>query len=752
MADAFTSDTYNALCREAEDYLGRGLTEQARELLLKAVSLIGTRARARSLLADACMALGLWSEAREQLEQLITLELGSVQHHYRLGQVLEELKENENALDNYRVVLDLERDHRGASVAVTRITGHADPAAQGQPGTAQAPAETPAAQAPARPSPPGSFQVFPDQAGAEDEFATAGDVENLLRDIGVVESQDPLSGVSELLSSVGISLDPPAPEEKPQVEVQDVGSFIGSAPPASASDEGAFSLESVFGPSTEPPAQAVPPAAEAAPRPAPAPEQAPTPEPFDFTSIFRTAEVPASPGPVQAAAETPTDPLLQSIFGTGPLSPQMSAQTTMPAAAPEPEPEPGSAPEPAPVAEPAGAAGPAAIPEPAAVTEPAAMPGPAPVPESMAVAEPAAVMEPDAPAAAPDMPAPEIPAVLPEAGMAAAADDTLPVLESIFSFSTGEAPPSAAPAAAAGEAPEVEEMPPAAAGPAAAEPVPAEPAASEAPPAAAGPVASAEQAVPATSLPQQAFEPVQAGDVSLEVVFGETGAGGAEPAPVPSPEPPPEPAPEPVPEPALEPAQEPVPEPVPAPADAVAEEPSIEATAETAPGLVPALFEIHAAGPDELTRVDLIEGSLEVKLAYITGMDSSISVIADGGRRLLTGTGTIVLGQAQRKPVILDIAPGDLVRSDRLVLHDAGMVFSDAPSGILPSMVRVGGEGGWALAFTGGRSAVLEPGDRGLSVRAACIVQMQQGITAEADPDSHGFVRLSGGGTVLVST
>jgi len=37
-------------------------------------------------------------------------------------------------------------------------------------------------------------------------------------------------------------------------------------------------------------------------------------------------------------------------------------------------------------------------------------------------------------------------------------------------------------------------------------------------------------------------------------------------------------------------------------------------------------------------------------------------------------------------------------------------------------------------------------------VRAACIVQMQQGITAEADPESHGFIRLSGGGTVLVST
>ncbi|MDM7992439.1 MAG: hypothetical protein QUS11_03935 [Candidatus Fermentibacter sp.] len=325
-------------------------------------------------------------------------------------------------------------------------------------------------------------------------------------------------------------------------------------------------------------------------------------------------------------------------------------------------------------------------------------------------------MEPEAPAAAPDMPAPEIP-VVPEAGMAAAADDTLPVLESIFSFSTGEAEPSTAPAEAAGEAP------------APAEPAPAEPAASEAPPATAGPDASAGQAAaPAPSVPEQACEPVRAGDVSLEVVFGETLAGAAEPAPGA------------------------VPEPAPATADVPAEESPVEAPAETVPGLVPALFEIHAAGSDELTRVDLIEGSLEVKLAYITGMDSSISVIAEDRRRLLTGTGTIVLGQASRTPVILDIAPGDLVRSDRLVLHDAGMVFSDASSGVLPSMVRVGGEGGWALAFTGGRSAVLEPGDQGLSVRAVCIIQMQQGITAEADPESQGFVRLSGGGTVLVST
>ena len=78
MADAFTSETYNALCRDAEGYLARGLAEQARELLIKATSLIGTRPRARSLLADACMQLGLWGEAKGQLEALATLEVDNI--------------------------------------------------------------------------------------------------------------------------------------------------------------------------------------------------------------------------------------------------------------------------------------------------------------------------------------------------------------------------------------------------------------------------------------------------------------------------------------------------------------------------------------------------------------------------------------------------------------------------------------------------------------------------------------------------
>ena len=573
MADAFTSDTYNALCREAEDYLGRGLTEQARELLLKAVSLIGTRSRARSLLADACMALGLWSEAREQLEQLITLELGSVQHHYRLGQVLEELKENENALDNYRVVLDLERDHRGAAVAVTRITGHADPSLQAQPGARTA-------QATARPSQSGSFQVFPDQAGAEDEFATSGDVENLLRDIGVVQSTDPLSGVSELLSSVGISLDPPAPEEKPKVEVKDAGSFMTG--PAKDSGSEAFSLESVFGATPEPTAGAAAPAAEAPL------QSAPAPEPFDFTSIFRTAEVPASSRPVQGAVETPADPLLQSIFGAGPPAVEEPAAAPEAEAVPEPE----------------------AMPEPAGIPEPEAVPAPQADAEHPSAAEPASVPEPEAPAAPAETPSvPAAPAVTP-------ADESLPVLESIFSFAAGDSGPGAAVEEAPAEVPPPSALP---------EPPAAEPALVEAPPAAAEPVAAA-----GPPAPEPASVPVQAGDVSLEVIFGEAPAAGGEPSQEPAPEDRPEAGARaearveaavgvpveaaagasleslmeaPVESPAEVSAEAPMEAAIEAPVEAPVETPAeapVEAPGEVSAAAVqgPALFEIHAAGPD----------------------------------------------------------------------------------------------------------------------------------------------------------
>jgi hypothetical protein len=121
VTDTFTGETYNALCADAEGYLAAGAPEQARELLLKAISLIGTRPRARSLLSDTCMSMELWPEAREQLEILITLEEGNTRNNFRLGQVLEELGENQLAADNYTVVLNENPRHHGAIVAIKRI-------------------------------------------------------------------------------------------------------------------------------------------------------------------------------------------------------------------------------------------------------------------------------------------------------------------------------------------------------------------------------------------------------------------------------------------------------------------------------------------------------------------------------------------------------------------------------------------------------------------------------------------------------
>jgi hypothetical protein len=121
VTDTFTGETYNALCADAEGYLAGGTPEQARELLLKAISLIGTRPRARSLLSDTCMSMELWPEAREQLEILITLEEGNTRNNFRLGQVLEELGEYQLAADNYTVVLNENPRHHGAIVAIKRI-------------------------------------------------------------------------------------------------------------------------------------------------------------------------------------------------------------------------------------------------------------------------------------------------------------------------------------------------------------------------------------------------------------------------------------------------------------------------------------------------------------------------------------------------------------------------------------------------------------------------------------------------------
>ena len=213
MSETFTGETYNTLCIDAEAYLAKDSPEQARELLQKAISLIATRPRARSILADTCMSMELWSEARSQLEVLLTLDEGNISNNFKLAQVLEELGEYQLAMDNYTVVLDDEPDHHGASVAIKRIESRTKDSwvnladifntSQGDnPGTIISEDEEDEFK--------DGMQVFPDVPSdglfADSENNEEASVERLLRNIGLSgDSAEEENDASELLENIGVS-------------------------------------------------------------------------------------------------------------------------------------------------------------------------------------------------------------------------------------------------------------------------------------------------------------------------------------------------------------------------------------------------------------------------------------------------------------------------------------------------------------------------------------------------------------------
>jgi hypothetical protein len=224
MSDTFTGETYNTLCKDAEDYLAKGFPEQARELLQKAISLIGTRPVARSLLADTCMTMELWSEAREQLEILITLDEGNPNNHFRLAQVLEELGEYQLAADNYQVVLDSDPKHHGASVAIKRMASRDKDTGinladvfneKSQEDTEEVTAEEVSqVRGENRESVREGMQIYPD-VPSDDIFAESEDdedddsVDALLKNIGLSggspSDDDDEADVSRLLENIGVS-------------------------------------------------------------------------------------------------------------------------------------------------------------------------------------------------------------------------------------------------------------------------------------------------------------------------------------------------------------------------------------------------------------------------------------------------------------------------------------------------------------------------------------------------------------------
>ncbi len=214
MSDTFTGETYNTLCNDAEGYLAKESPEQARELLQKAISLIGTRPRARSLLSDTCMSMELWAEARSQLEILITLDEGNIRNNFRLAQVLEELGEYQLALDNYSVVLDDSPEHHGASVAAKRIEARTKDSGVNLADIFNSPkgGGGNAINTPDEKDFRNGLQVFPD-VPSDELFAGSTDdeddsVERLLKNIGLsgdsTEDEEE-NDVSELLENIGVS-------------------------------------------------------------------------------------------------------------------------------------------------------------------------------------------------------------------------------------------------------------------------------------------------------------------------------------------------------------------------------------------------------------------------------------------------------------------------------------------------------------------------------------------------------------------
>jgi hypothetical protein len=161
-------------------------------------------------------------------------------------------------------------------------------------------------------------------------------------------------------------------------------------------------------------------------------------------------------------------------------------------------------------------------------------------------------------------------------------------------------------------------------------------------------------------------------------------------------------------------------------------------------------FSIDLQGPGAPVTVRLEQGELDVRTAFLLAMDAGLEMHADGQRRFVTGRGALIFGQASRTPVVLELSRGDLVRVDKLAVFDRALSLTDAGLPDLPSMHRVDGAAGLALAFTGGPTALVDTAGGALA-RATSIVRLEAGVTVSRAAGPEGFVRLDGEGTAVVA-
>jgi len=301
------------------------------------------------------MSLGLWDEARSQLENLTTLEVDNYHNHFRLGQVLEELSENQLARDNYNVVLDHSPDHHGAKVALNRIEASDDTAdvnlasffAAGSDSTDSEPQalseDTDSGKVVENVF--GSTQVFPD-AQTDDVFAGEEDIEQgvdkLLKDLGVGSSdtQETSGAVSELLSSLGITPDGDEDKEGKVIEKVDISSILAADSATTPDEETATGEVDTPEPAASTDAihdeTAVLESAFAAAPESSSADAEPKDEVVALESVFAAPPVPAdvepepeAPSQIDPGTDTETA-VLESVFSTAPEEPSTEALEEVP--------------------------------------------------------------------------------------------------------------------------------------------------------------------------------------------------------------------------------------------------------------------------------------------------------------------------------------------------------------------------------------------------------------------------------------
>jgi hypothetical protein len=724
MADAFTSETYDALCRDAEGYLSRGLAEQARELLLKATSLIGTRSRARSLLADACMQLTLWDEAKSQLEALATLEVDNVYTHYRLGQVLEETGDYELARDNFQVVLDMNPDHHGAKVSLSRLEKISEMSASTE--------NNPLTE---------GQQIFADSAEGNGVFAedSTGEIDELLNNIGMGEKKD-VPGVEDLLNSIGMNHREEKKEEKPAVDFASIfgGSDQGSGAQTPLADvfNNSSSVEtasetagpdSVFG-EKETEEQAVeyqPPVSSAA----------------DFSAIFGDSPSVEEPAPDGDTQEEQRSADLGAIFGDG------------------------SSDESTPVEE-------------SAVSEPVLKPEePGTVPVTEAASEQIAIADRDADDTEAglnsvfggtgatetafeeeDSDFSDRGAALPDQKQEAKSPDPQADLEVIFSESLPSEEPSpygkleeASPEVdlssmfGAGEPETTEED--------SSSDLIAEPSkVTDDTDALLEPVAAEESSADLDEVDPDSASP-EGKAVAAEPVSGEI------------------PAPEADEEESTEPADALQEEKtVEEPAEIVVEVPVVEESSEQEPEeknqTVPepaeeqtaksvdesvatgdsAVYTLLPGNSDSLCTLKLETGSLRVLRAVVVATDGSLSLEGD----LLSGNGMAWMGQGNLSPIVVKYTDGMTVRIDRVAARPSQVSHEACGIGSVPSLCRLGGSGNGnsILMFVTGRTRKLTV-TAGLKVRGRSVVTADPGVSFTDDGSE--YLAVSGKGVLIIT-